>query len=292
MKKIRNAIVTAALLVCLAFSLTACYEGGPDKGGATATAIALGHHNCITEVTVVIDGYGNPVKVVFDDIFPVADVYSNVYNDTTKTGIGKGAETFTITVVTNEGTPQEKSTTTTYFKYLHIGNKYFEGSDVNGAPVYAEMQADNGIADLEAYCKTDAGVQWYYDSFLSGVMEVCKIDNETGTAVGNVKLAKASNFNTSNGSMRKRYSRYWSALGSGSIGQVAGLGFNGNMDALETYLLAYGFDALDNIDTAIAKDGAYNAIGGITTGATLGGDIKIYLRVAKAAYDKALALQK
>ncbi|MDE6399064.1 MAG: hypothetical protein K2L51_07065 [Clostridiales bacterium] len=287
MKKIRNALISAALLVCLAFSLTACYEGGPDKGGAMATAIALGHGDCITEVTVAIDGYGNPTKVVFDDIFPVKNVYSNVYDAETKTGIGQGAETFTITKTVNEK-PQE----TKYFRYLHIGNKYFEGSEVNGAPVYTEMNAENGIIDLEAYCKTDAGVQWYYDSFMSGVMEVCKIDDAAGTQVGSVKLGKASVFNTSNGSMRKRYSRYWSALGGGSLGQVAGLGFNGNMDALETYLLAYGFDALDNMDTAIVKDGSYNAIGGITTGATLGGDIKIYLKVAKEAYEKALALQK
>lgn len=259
------------LTLCAVFGVTGCYEGGPDKGGAMATAIALGHSNCITEVTVVIDGYGNPTKIIFDDIFPA----SNVYNT------NLGADAPKVTIDNKE-----------YYQYLRIGNKYFE---VQNDGKYNEIGATNGITDLVEYCKTDEGVQWYYDSFIAGAMQICVVSDE-GTQVGNsdLKLADKYKFNTANGSMRKRYSKYWSASANGGIGQVTGRGFNGNMDALEAYLLAYGFDNVDNVvlPNGDSNKTNYNIIGGITTGATLSADTGIYLKVAKAAYDKALALQK
>lgn len=266
MKRIRNAVTAVAMLLCMAVCCTGCYEGSPDKGGAMATAIGLGHGNCITEVTVAVDGNGKLTKVVFDDIFPVTGVCNN-------TALGVDAPIVEI------GTKK-------YYQYLRIGDKYFEVQQ-NGN--YDQIGAANGITDLATYCTTEAGVQWYYDSFVSGVMQICKVSDD-GVQAGDVKLAKAYNFNTSNGSMRKRYSRYWSASGTGSIGQVTGRGFNGNMEALETYLLAYGFDGVGDITLPNANN-PYNVIGGVTTGATLSADTALYLNVAKKAYDKAIAMQ-
>lgn len=274
MKK-ASKFVTILLALTFAFALVGCSEGAPMKSGGMGTAIALGHNNCITEVTVIVDGYGQPVKVQFDDIFPVNNVYNN-------TALGYAAETKEISGKT-------------YYEYLQIGNKYFK---VNDSGIYTEIGAagGTGISDLVAYCKTEEGVQWYYDSFIAGEMYICAV-SDSGTEVGGVKLSnnnKKNIFNTANGSMRKRYSRYWSTSGGGNIGQVTGLGFNGNMDMLENYLLAYGFDALNN-DGAITlpnKDNnRFNVIGGVTTGATLSADTAIYLKVAKAAYEKALASQ-
>lgn len=275
MKK-QHSILVALILALVVCSFTACSEGAPKKSGAVGTAIALGHGSCVTEVTVVVNGYGEPVKVQFDDIFPASNVYTNM-------ALKKEGDT---TEVVQVGT-------SSYFKYLRIGQKYFK-ADENGK--YYEMGSASGkiTDDLMTYYKTAEGTRWYYDSFLSGNLWICA-ESESGTEIDGVKLADKYKFNTSNGSMRKRYSRYWSTLGSGSIGQVSGLGFNGNMDMLENYLLAHGFDALASDDAIVLpKDSGtgYNVIGGVTTGATLSADTAIYLKTAKAAYENALAAQK
>lgn len=273
--KMYKRLFAIACTLCLALCVCGCAETMPEKSGAVGTAIALGHHDCITEVTVAIDGYGKPKRVIFDDIFPVSDVCTN-------TALGKDAPIETI----GEGNAAKE-----YYKYLRVGSKYFR---VNEDGKYAEIGAagGTGISDLAEYCKTEAGVQWYYDSFKAGALKICT-ESESGTMVGSVKLADKYSFNTANGSMRKRYSRYWSTAGTSKINQVTGLGFNGNMERLETYLLAYGFDALDDVRTAVVKEeNGYNSIGGVSTGATLAGDIVIYLGVAKAAYQNALDAQK
>lgn len=267
----------AAVLICvlMLMTLASCSETAPKKDGAIGKAIALGHGNCVTEVTVAVDGYGNPVKVIFDDIFPANNVYSN--EKLMKEG-------FTDYVEIGD------KTKTFYYKYLHIGDKYFE---VNDAGLYFDMSTGAGkIADdLMTYYKTTEGTQWYYDSFMAGKLYICAVDEEKGTAVGGVKLSDKYAFNTTNGSMRKRYSRYWSTLGEGTISQVSGLGFNGNMEMLETYILAYGFSAMEK-DSAISlpkENGTrFNQIGGVATGATLSADTGIYMKVAYEAYKNAL----
>lgn len=274
--KRRHKLVAAVLAMVSAFALLGCSEGGPQKTGAMATAIGLGHGSCVTEVTVILDGYGKPKKVQFDDIFSVKDVYNNM-------NLGADA-------------PAVKVGEKDFYKYLRIGDKYFE---VNANGIYVEIGATSGtgISDLMTYYKTEEGTQWYYNAFIAKALYVCSVADD-GKEVAGVKLKDKYAFNTSNGSMRKRYSRYWSTLGDGKISQSSGLGFNGNMDMLENYLLAYGFDALDNLESAIVlpgKDGNntnYNVIGGVTTGATLSADTGIYLKVAKAAYDKAVEMQK
>lgn len=275
MKKLRNIwlVLLAVFTMC---GFAACSEGAPQKTGASGTAIALGHGSCVTEVTVIVDGYGNPVKVQFDDIFPASNVYGNMALKKENDGVP--------TVAIDEKTTQ--------FRYLRIGARYFE-CDASGK--YYEMgNAANKLADdLMTYYKTEEGTQWYYDSFVANALYICAV-SEDGVQIGDVKLADKYKFNTANGSMRKRYSRYWSTLGSGSIGQISGLGFNGNMDMLENYLLANGFEAIDDI-VLPGKEGnttGYNVIGGVTTGATLSADTGIYLKTAKTAYEKALAAQK
>ena len=272
LKHFTGVLTAVVIALTILLSASACSEGGAGRG-AEGKAIGLGHGNCVTEVTVIVDGFGQPKRVIFDEIFPVGNVCTN-------TALGSAAETVTV----GEGDKAKK-----YYKYLHIGDKYFVADEYG---VYSQMGGGD-IEDLADYCTTGEGVQWYYDSFIANKMFVCAVAAE-GTEIDGVHLADKYKFNTANGSMRKRYSRYWSSSGTGNIGQISGLGFVGNMDMLENYLLTYGFDALDDVDSAITlpnKDGNdtnFNIIGGVTTGATLSGDTGKYLKVAKAAYENAL----
>lgn len=272
LKKLSALLAALLALTLTFFAVTGCSEKSDMKKNASGTAVALGHGNCVTEATVITDGFGRVKRVLFDDIFPASNVYNN-------TALGTDAE-----IVSVSGKD--------YYKYLRIGDKYFSVGE-NG--IYSEIGATGGITDLMNYYKTPAGVRWYYESFLSGNLYVCK-ESEEGKAVGDVKLADKYKFNTQYGSMRKRYSRYWSTQGS-DLGQVSGLGFVGNMDMLENYLLEYGFDAIGS-ENAIAlpksenNSSNRNVIGGVTTGATLSKDTAIYLNTAKEAYNKAMEAAK
>lgn len=266
-----TALISAILAVAIIIAaLSGCSEDEKkeDKSNVYGTAIALGHGNCVTEATVIADYKGRPIKVRFDDIFPASNVYNN-------TALGADAETVNI------GGKD-------YYKYLRIGAKYFT---VNENGTYSEMGTESGIADLMAYYKTDDGVRWYYNSFLSGDLYVCA-ESDDGKTVGEVKLADKYKFNTQYGSMRKRYSRYWSVQ-SGDLGQISGLGFAGNMEMLEEYLLTNGFNAVNGnsyvtLPGAEGNSGKFNIVGGVATGATLSKDTAVYLNTAKAAYDTAM----
>lgn len=286
MKKTVKTVICALMAFTMLFAVSACSEwtpeggAGPLKSSAQGKAIGLGNGNAVIEVVVVVDGYSKAIKVQFDEIFSVADVASNI----AMTEI-RSADKLTVTgnkceLVTIGGKQ--------YYKYLRIGDKYFMAGDT--ANLYKQIGGDAAITDLSAYCQTEAGIKWYYDCFEAVQLKVCKEDNTSGTQAGDVKLSDVANFNTANKSMRKRYSSYWNS----QTNLIAGsLGFNGNMDMLENYLLAYGFDKIENI--VLPKKGdnntIYNIIGGITTGATLSANTKFYLNVAKAAYDQALANQ-
>lgn len=282
MKKICRSLACAVIAVAMLFAIAGCSEQPNKKSNGMATAIGLGSSNCITEATVIVDGYGDVKRVLFDEIFPVKDVtsfeglaISNIPNTDPKVpyvpekvAIGKS----------------------NYFKYLQIGDKYFE-ANATTANKYAEIGVTSGaIGDLVAYCETEAGVKWYYDSFIAGKMQVCAIDDKIGKQVGDIKLANAGSFNTANGSMRKRYSKYWDATGTGLI--VGNLGFKGNMDMLENYLITYGFAGSDNIKLPVKGESLFNEINGITTGATLSADTAKYIAVAQKAYDQAIKMSK
>ena len=139
--KMYKRLFAVACTLCLALGLCGCAETMPEKSGAMGTAIALGHNNCITEVTVVIDGYGKPKRVIFDDIFPVSDVYNY-------TALGSDAPTETI----GEGTAAKE-----YYKYLRVGGKYFR---VNEDGKYAEIGAAGGAGRRRRRRGGDGRAAW------------------------------------------------------------------------------------------------------------------------------------
>ncbi|MDE7395797.1 MAG: hypothetical protein K2M95_06740 [Clostridiales bacterium] len=274
MKKVSKIVLSALMAFACVLSFAACNEGAPQKSAGKATAIygQVGHGNCLAEATVVVDGYGNPIKITLDDIFSLDDVCTYTSLD---------ANAPKVTVDTKE-----------YYEYIQIGDAVFQ-ANANGK--YSQIGVGSGITDFWAYytdTESDAGRQMYYKAFLDKKLNVLTPVAE-GTA-GAVQLAgsyyKATAFNTSNGSMRKRYSKYWSASGNMMYG--SNLGFNGNMEMIENYLLGYGFSGLDgNIQEAVKTEGGYQAINGVSTGATAV-HTYMYISAAYNAYKLALENQK
>lgn len=266
MKKFIKILLSLSLALSLLFTAAACAEGAMGSGkNRSATASGVGYDGCVIEVTIVVDGFKNPIKVQFDEIFGIKNV----------------ASAFDQTDMNNNITIGKNN----YNKFIRIGDKFFVGES-DGTNVTYKGIGTNTIADAAKYVATAEGAKYYYDSFIKGDLYSLKVD-DTGTEVGEFKLKDNKTFNTAHGSMRKRYSKYWSTSGTGTIGQPSGLGFNGNMDALENYLIAYGFDNSDKVNLP-GKDGnnsKYNVINGITTGATLSANTSLYINVAKAAYD-------
>lgn len=268
MKKISKVVLSVCLALACVFSFAACNEGAPQKTAGMGTAIygKVGHAGCVAEATVIVDGYGQPIKVTLDDIFPLKDVckYAALAPDAPKVG--------------------------DYYQYIQIGDAVFE-ADANGK--YNQIGVENGITDFEAYYNSpdsDAGIKMYYNAFIDKKLNVLTPSDASNTEA--VQLAgayyTAKAFNTDQGSMRKRYSKYWK----GDMLYGSYLGFVGNMEMLENYLLTYGFKALEgNIENAVQNVNGYQTIDGITTGATAVHSY-MYLEAAYNAYKLALENQK
>lgn len=281
MKKFLRLMISSLLVAVSAFGFIACSEMGGV--GSMATAIGQGHGTpaTIIEVTVSVDGAGMPKKVHFDEIMPV-----NYAMQTTR-----AVETGSIfEYVSAKNATTGAETKTKVYNVLYIDGIAFK-ADVttgsNGVQTVKYKGSRNGTAidDLATYCAlADQGMQWYYDSFVNKKCFYGKENTDGTTSI------TTTAFTTTYGSMRKRYSTYWSK--NSSISQFSGLGIQGNWDALENYLLAYGFDGISDegaiVNPKDTTSGLYVEINGIQTGATLSADTGLYLKVAKAAYDKAL----
>lgn len=288
MKKVSKIVLSTLMALACVLSFAACNEGAPQKTSAMGVAVRCGYDNCVTEATVIVDGYGQPVRVRIDDIFPLTSV---CVNDTTKPSwqqVALDADAEKVTVGNVE-----------YIRYVRIGDRYFEASATDGK--YNEIGVENGLQDFWGYytsTETNAGVEMYYKAYLDKKLYTCKLSDESdpkATKVGEIYLANSKAFTTSNGAMRKRTSKYWNIAGNMLSGSE--LGFNGNMERLEDYLLAYGFSALEGdikstVLTPSQAGGNYNVVAGVTTGATLGSHAYMYLTVAYDAYKIALENQK
>lgn len=302
MKKVSKIVLSVCMALACVLSFAACGKNtnnGPTKTAGIGTAIysQAGHGKCVTEATVVVDGYGNPTKVTIDEIFSLKDVCSYKATDAQGTKDENAyvldANAPVVTVTTGEGA---SATYANYYQYVQIGNAVFQ-ADANGK--YNQIGVENGIQDFQAYyenTQSSAGVEMYYNAYLNNQLKVltpAAQDTPKAVKVGeNYYLVKA--FNTSNGSMRKRLSKYWSANANGGISQSSGLGFNGNMDALENYLLVNGFSAISESlkkTDLPAGTGGYLTLNGVNTGATAS-DSYLYLITAYKAYNNALANRK
>jgi hypothetical protein len=279
MKRTFKKVVLFAAAALTAFALAACSETGGAR--ASATAIGAGHGGypgtTVIEVTVIVDGAGQPVKVQFDELFSVFDA---------ATRAAASADTKELTVVGGNGRAAKVNLT----KVLQIDGKFFEldftAPDANGESTVEYKGVDTGAGfndgkDIIAYTTSDpAGIEWYYNAVVNKKAFYAKEN-------AGVYEATATPFTTVNGSIRKRYSTYWTT----GLAQFSGLGIKGNWEALENYLLTYGFDGVTNAGAVVNPGGdkLYVEINGTVTGATMSPDAPQYLKVAKDAYDKAVA---
>jgi hypothetical protein len=288
-KKFVLSVCAALLALCAGFTAAGCSEAGPAR--SSATAISRGHGGTITEVSIVIDGYGGVVHAAFDEIFNVtygSQMTKAVYDGTTV------ADDLKLTV----GTAY-------HYKYLSIADKVFEAR-VDGTKIYYDEISDSSakITDVNAYMNsTQEAVQWYYDAYKAGKLQKLTVQDDTaGTVtVAGVKY-KTAPMNTIYGSMRKSQSTYWSNASASGIAQASGLGWKGNMEALAQFLYAHGFTGMEyladfdstdpeKVEAVKAKlklENGYvnienNGIS-VTSGATLSGDTYLYLGTAYKAF--------
>lgn len=274
MKKVLRIALCAVLALTMLLGFTGCQEFDTTTS-YTATSIGIVHKKYIGEVLTITDGAGGLKKIQFDEIFTPDD--------------WKGAK---LADVTN-GVATTYSPNKHVFNYLKVGDKAFKlVVSADGATVKYEEINNGAIKDLQVYVlENDANIKWYYDCAVNYQCATLKVDNSAATdkvlftdgtdkLVQNAKASYSGVF-----SLRKRYSSYWD-ISSGSVS--TGLGWRGNIEAMENYLYTYGFDY---DETQATKDGSFFVLNGIKTGATLT-DFKDYMKLAKTSYNEAMAKAK
>ena len=155
--------------------------------------------------------------------------------------------------------------TSYYAKYVAIGDKLFTGTVLGEGSAQSIRYGATNIPDLETWVATEANAIWYVEQVNADAFFLATAE---GTEHPNLVRVDAN----SNVAMTKSASGYWSS----------GLGWAGNMDALEELLVGTKL----NIDpTDFEKNGdGYWSSGDLVTGATLT-DFADYIAVALRAYN-------
>ncbi|MDR2202271.1 MAG: hypothetical protein LBP26_05880 [Clostridiales bacterium] len=253
--KIKGMFLTAILALVAAFGPLACSEYG--AAGSTGVGIGKGHNGTVMEVTVILDGAGFPKKVQFDEIFNVD--YAGEMSEATYNGYSEAVRAQAAV----------KLGTKYYYKVLVLDDNYFDIVTDDGKFVgYSGKAGGKEVANLFDYAKTEGeGLEWYYDCVARGkAFYGTKVSDTEYGFILNSRNAKIP-FTTTYQSIRKRYSTYWSANIAG-----LGLGWRGNVERMENYLLTHGFEGLDT---------SVNSTGATAT------DTPNYMEAALRAYNNA-----
>lgn len=275
MKKVLRVVISMSLVILAACSFIACDEGGDYK---EAVAYEYCNQGTILEVSMVTDGT-KVVYVRFDELFNLD--LAGLANDVTL----KAEEKFIVNIKQRDGTLEP----TDFYKYIKLGDKLLVGAmktigavdNAQEIAVYSSF-SDQGAESVFNIEENEEDLKLYYESINSGAaMYQLLADDSTST---DLKFEDGKALTTSYSNIRKRSSTYW-------VGSSFKLGWHGNMDALEKYLVMNGVDNIDEKGNYVANDKKENVISGINTGATLGSGTGAYeyLRVAKSAYDLAIA---
>jgi hypothetical protein len=163
--------------------------------------------------------------------------------------------------------------TTVFGQYLKIGTRVFtiEVSGAVGSQTF--KYTSDGIADIDAWVATEANALWYVQRIQANDYGFVSAATN-GTAL-TFELADAS----AKVAMTKSASGYWAV--------TSGLGWSGNMAAIETLLVG---TSMDFTAESFTKDATTNFWGNgtLTSGATLT-DFKDYINLALRAYANRIA---
>ena len=180
----------------------------------------------------------------------------------------------TVSVKTTSRTGAQ--VTTIYAQRVKIGDKTFT-IEVTGAEWAQTFKyTSEGITDIDAWVATEANAKWYVEQIEA---EAFGFVDAAGIAITDFVLADSS----AKVAMTKSASGYWTVAS-------PGLGWVGNMAAIETMMVGSTMD-FDPADfTKATTDPLVWGNGEITTGATLT-DFKDYLALGLRAYANRTVLE-
>ncbi len=291
MKKKFLVLAVALVSAMLCGFFAGCSEMGPGRGHATVATI--GYDGNVCEVEIVVDGYGGVAYVAFDEIFNV--YYASQVKDKAAFDALPDGGGFTVSGARSD---------TYHYTLISVGDKFFTGHADGRQAVYDEIDSgtgelkSGGITDLNTYMGKKENVEWYYNAYKSSALKTYIPDAAGAVEIGEGTY-KANNMLPTYGSMRKSKSTYWNTPSSPS-----GLAWRGNMQALEAFVMANGFEGLEfleNFDSDDAEviagiiekferneESGYVTINDKPSGATLVSDTYMYLGTAYRAYRAAM----
>lgn len=162
-------------------------------------------------------------------------------------------------------------TTGGFAKQITIGSMTFTATDDASARTPAYKQSEDAQV-FEEWVKNEENAKFYFEQMSAGSYRILKADGS----------AAQDGFNTDVNNLPKgeRWLKskngYWS-------GANFNLGWQGNINKITDYLVRNGFSKYSGNETL---DGTWK-IDGVDTGATII-DFHNYMKLAKAAYDKAM----
>ena len=180
----------------------------------------------------------------------------------------------TVSVKTTSRTGAQ--VTTIYAQRVKIGDKTFT-IEVTGAEWAQTFKyTSEGITDIDAWVATEANAKWYVEQIEA---EAFGFVDAAGIAITDFVLADSAAKNA----MTKSASGYWTVAS-------PGLGWAGNMAAIETMMVGSTMDFDPAEFTKATTDPLVWGNGEITTGATLT-DFKDYVALGLRAYANRTALE-
>jgi hypothetical protein len=254
--KEENIMKQATWIIAGIAGMTLASCGAPVVKDGIGYGLTHGHYVGVVELTTENDTI---TTISFDEYYlpynwaKVSAEQRNQYPDDTVTRTWKRSPAAANSVIDH------------YAKYVTIGDKLFTASILGESPNETIVYSSTNIPDFETWVATELNAIWYVEQ-----VEADAFFLATSTGIEHPNLVRVDA--NSNVAMTKSASGYWSS----------GLGWAGNMDALETLLIGTKL-TLDPIDFEINEDG-YWASGDVVTGATLT-DFADYIAVALRAYN-------
>jgi hypothetical protein len=154
-----------------------------------------------------------------------------------------------------------------YAKYITIGDRLFTATITGDVPNQTLVYSATGISDLEVWVETETNAQWYVEQINDEAFALA-----TSAGVDHPSLVRSDA--TSNVAMTKSESGYWTVV-------APGLGWSGNIAAIETLLVGTSMDFTPEDFTK--NTNGFWANGDLVSGATLT-DFQDYIALALRAY--------
>lgn len=279
MKKVIT-VLLAAMMTLSAFALTAC------NPGVTGEAMGKVHKHYIGIAKITVNG-DDVTAAKFDEVLtayswagadPVKTDYISVVNPT---------DYATIYI----GTPSPTGTNKIYIysKFIQVDGINFSLDTTAGAtaetavpePKYTRISGTPAIESLEQYIfENEGNMKWYKDAVAAGKYNVMKGTSESLT-VDYAGKAVASKLGYG-AKLLKSQGGYWPQE------KDVPLGWKGNMEKMEKFIVEYDFGAYTTSYQKSLTDNNTFKVGEVDTGATLV-DFNDYMKVAYTAYERAKA---